>query len=105
MLNCLFSKLGLAEQAIDVALQQNDYDLAFKTAEDYAPNKIKDIRCRFAMKLEEEGRFALAEKQFLQADKPREAIEMYFHQKSWEDALRIAQEIEPSFICLFVFFL
>jgi hypothetical protein len=31
-----------------------------------------------------------AEKEFINAKKPREAIEMYVHQQDWKSALRIA---------------
>ncbi|CAN0066232.1 unnamed protein product, partial [Choristocarpus tenellus] len=37
-----------------------------------------------------------AEEEFLQAGKPREAIDMFVHQKDWESALRVAEAHDPS---------
>lgn len=36
-----------------------------------------------------------AEEEFLQAGKPREAIDMFVHQKAWADACRVAEEHDP----------
>ncbi len=37
-----------------------------------------------------------AEEEFLQAGKPREAIDMFVHQKAWADACRVAEGHDPS---------
>lgn len=36
-----------------------------------------------------------AEEEFLQAGKPREAIDMFVHQKAWADACRVAEGHDP----------
>ncbi|CAM9747316.1 unnamed protein product [Hapterophycus canaliculatus] len=36
-----------------------------------------------------------AEEEFLQAGKPREAIDMFVHQKAWADACRVADGHDP----------
>ena len=48
------------------------------------------------MYLEDEGRFVEAEREFLAADKPREAIEMWVHQQDWDTAQRIADASDPG---------
>lgn len=37
-----------------------------------------------------------AEEEFLQAGKPREAIDMFVHQKAWADACRVAEGHDPQ---------
>lgn len=39
-----------------------------------------------------------AEEEFLRAGKPREAIDMFVHQKSWTDACRVAEAHDPPAI-------
>lgn len=48
------------------------------------------------MALEDDGKFAEAESEFVQADKPKEAILMYVHNQNWINALRIAEKHEPE---------
>lgn len=36
-----------------------------------------------------------AEEEFLRAGKPREAIDMFVHQKAWSDACRVAENHDP----------
>jgi len=40
------------------------------------------VHLKYAMYLEDEGRFPEAETEFLAADKPREAIDMWVHQQA-----------------------
>merc|ERR1719502_2358012 len=37
-----------------------------------------------------------AEKEFIEADKPKEAIDMYVHQQDWENAKRVADANDPG---------
>lgn len=48
------------------------------------------------MALEDDGNFAEAEKEFIKADKPKEAILMYTHCQNWNDALRVAKTHLPD---------
>ena len=48
------------------------------------------------MFLEDEGRFAEAEAEFIQASKPREAVDMYIHNQDWDSAMRIAEQYDPQ---------
>ena len=48
------------------------------------------------MYLEDEGRFVEAEKEFIKAKKPKEAVLMYVHNKDWDNAQRIAEQYDPS---------
>ena len=35
---------------------------------------------------------------FIEADKPKEAIEMYSHAEDWEGALRVAESAAPELV-------
>lgn len=48
------------------------------------------------MALEDDGKYAEAESEFIQANKPKEAILMYVHAQNWINALRIAEKHEPE---------
>jgi intraflagellar transport protein 172 len=60
--------------------------------------KIPEITLKFAMYLEDEGRFQEAEQEFLKAKKPREAVLMYVHNKDWDNAQRVAEQYDQSLI-------
>lgn len=51
---------------------------------------------KFAMFLEDEGRYREAEDAFIKVGKPREAIDMYMHQQDWAAALRVADLCDPA---------
>lgn len=42
------------------------------------------------------GRFGEAEEEFVRADKPKEAIDMYCHQQDWAAALSVANTNDPA---------
>ncbi|KAK9829656.1 hypothetical protein WJX72_007146 [[Myrmecia] bisecta] len=92
----LLSKFGLVEQAIDYALESGAFGHAFELAQASARGKLPEVHLKYAMYLEDEGRFGEAEVEFLKADKPQEAIDMYVHCQEWAGALRVAQQHAPS---------
>ncbi|GMH63033.1 hypothetical protein TrST_g9919 [Triparma strigata] len=92
----LLGKLGLLEPAIDYAMESGAFTHAFELARDSLPKKVPEVHLKFALYLEDEERFTEAEQEFIQASKPREAIDMYVHQQSWSDALRVAEQYDPS---------
>lgn len=56
------------------------------------------MQLKYAMFLEDEGRFRDAEDAFIKVGKPREAIDMYMHQQDWTAALRVADLCDPATI-------
>ena len=46
---------------------------------------------RYAMALEDEGRYPEAEREFLKAGKAMEAVQMYIHTQDWDAAESVAQ--------------
>ncbi|XP_064196298.1 intraflagellar transport protein 172 homolog [Anguilla rostrata] len=92
----LLNKFGLLETAIDFAADNCAFDFAFELARLSAKNKIPDIHLKSAMFLEDEGKFAEAEAEFLKAGKPKEAVLMYFHNQDWSSAERVAEAHDPD---------
>eukprot|EP01083_Nonionella_stella_P294227 1000401_1 len=94
----ILTKRGLGEQAVDFAIERNDFEQAFLIAEKTCKGKVRDVNYQWAMSLEDEGHFEKAEDQFIKAGKPKEAVDMYIHQMNWQSALRIAEEHQPNAI-------
>ena len=55
------------------------FEFAFELARTSKKEKILDIHLKYAMFLEDEGNFVAAEKEFLKAGKPKEAVLMYVY--------------------------
>lgn len=92
----LLAKFGLIDQAIEYATESGNFDHAFALAQASKQDKVPEVHLKYAMFLEDEGQFESAEKEFLKAEKPKEAIDMYTHQQDWAAALRVAETSEPS---------
>ena len=58
----------------------------------FPPTKIAEMYLKRALFLEDEGNFASAERAFVMADKPKEAIDMWAHCGDWQAAVRVATE-------------
>ena len=93
----LLNKFKLLDGGIDHACETGDFSHAFELAErGGAKRKIPDVELKYAMFLEDEGRFADAEEHFVRADKPKEAIDMWTHQRDWAAAMRVAEKYAPQ---------
>ena len=92
----LLSKFGILEQGIDYACESYQFEFAFELAKLAAKDKMNDIHCKYAMALEDEGKFQEAEIQFIKAKKPKEAVLMYVHNQDWESAQKVAEEHDQS---------
>mmetsp|Transcript_137045 Transcript_137045/g.238278 ORF Transcript_137045/g.238278 Transcript_137045/m.238278 type:complete len:1651 (-) Transcript_137045:230-5182(-) len=91
----LLTKFGLVEQAIDYAIESGHFDHALELANSSLKSKLAYVHLKHAMYLEDEGRFQEAEVSFVKAGKPKEAIDMYVHQRDWLNALRVADSHDP----------
>jgi intraflagellar transport protein 172 len=92
----LLSKFGILEQGIDYACESYQFDFAFELAKLAAKDKTEDIHYKYAMALEDEGKFKEAEAQFVKAKKAKEAVLMYVHNQDWESAQRVAEEHDQA---------
>lgn len=85
-------KLGLIEQCIDYAIECQLYDDAFEIARQSMKGKLPDIHAKYGEYLEVQGNLADAEKEYIRANLPSEAIDMYIERKQWDQALRLATQ-------------
>uniref|UniRef100_A0A7S0YIK8 Intraflagellar transport protein n=1 Tax=Polytomella parva TaxID=51329 RepID=A0A7S0YIK8_9CHLO len=92
----LLKRIGLIEQAIDYAIESGAFAQAFDLARSGLKSKLPEAHLKYAMFLEDEGRFAEAEVEFVAADKAKEAVDMYIHNQDWAAALRVAEQNDPS---------
>jgi intraflagellar transport protein 172 len=87
----LLATHGFIEIAIDYAVEHSNFQHAFELATHSAKHKLPDIHLKKALALEDDEQFPLAENEFIQAGKPKEAIDMYIHQRDWTSAMRVAE--------------
>nr|CAB3255301.1 intraflagellar transport protein 172 homolog [Phallusia mammillata] len=92
----LLTKFGLLDAAIDYAADNCAFDFAFDLAKTGLKTKMPDIHLKYAMYLEDEGKFAEAEAEFIKAVKPKEAVLMYVHNQDWDSAQRVAIAHDPD---------
>lgn len=69
---------------------------AFELTRASMKQKLPEVHLKYAMYLEDEGRFKEAEDEFIKADKPKESIDMYIHQQDWASAMRVAEQYDPG---------
>lgn len=111
----LLNKYGILETCIDYACESFQFEFAFNLCKNLE-SKVGDVHYKYAMALEDDGKFQEAEGkiyflctshicihlnvlfkvEFIKAGKPKEAILMYTHGQNWINALRVAEKYEPS---------
>jgi len=89
-------KMNLVDAVIEYLIERNEFQEAFKMANQNAKHKIRDVHLKYAFYLEDERRYKEAEEEFIKAGKPNEAISMYEHQEDWVSALQIARQYDPQ---------
>ena len=94
----LLKKMGLLDHAIEYAVESGAFAQAFEMTRAGAKHKLPEVHLKYAMFLEDEGRFAEAEAEFISAGKPKEACDMYMHNQDWDAAMRIAERYDPTMV-------
>ena len=89
-------KNGLIEAAIDFEANQEHFEQAFTLANSHAKYKLPEVHLKYALHLEDENRLKEAEEEFIKANKPQEAINMYEHKQDWHSALSVARQFHPE---------
>ena len=59
-------------------------------------SKLPELHLKYALHLEDEGKYQEAEDQFVKAGKGKEAVLMYVHQQDWDNAQRVAELYSPE---------
>jgi intraflagellar transport protein 172 len=88
-------KMNLVDAVIEYLTERNEFQEAFKMAQQNAKHKIGDVHLKYALYLEDEKRYKEAEEEFIKAGKPNEAINMYELKGDWHSALQVAHQFEP----------
>lgn len=57
---------------------------------------MPEVHLKYALHLEDENRLKEAEEEFIKANKPQEAINMYEHKQDWHSALSVARQFHPE---------
>jgi intraflagellar transport protein 172 len=91
-------KHGLIEASLEHATETGAFDIAFEVATQNMISKLPEVHLKHALFLEDNEKFEEAEKEFIAACKPKEAIEMYMHIEDWPNALRVAENYDPPSI-------
>jgi intraflagellar transport protein 172 len=90
------NKHGLVDAAIEQATESGHYDMAFEIAHMNNEKKLPEIHLKYALFLEDDEKYSKAEEEFIKAQKPKEAIDMYVHLYDWANAIRVAEYYDPS---------
>ena len=69
----------------------SDFDFGFAVAKAAVKSKIADVHMKYALYLEDEGKFVDAEAEFIKAGRPKEAVLMHIHKQDWEAAQKVAE--------------
>jgi intraflagellar transport protein 172 len=94
----ILQKRGLAEHAVDYAIDRSEFTEAFAIAQRTCQHKLPEVHLQYALALEDDENFEKAEQEFLAARKPKEAIAMWVHQQNWTEAMRVAEAHDQSAI-------
>nr|XP_012215554.1 PREDICTED: intraflagellar transport protein 172 homolog [Linepithema humile] len=87
----LLMRLNYLESCLQLACEASLFEWALEIVKYGTEDQKKEVHYRYAMALEDEGRFADAEKEFVQAGKAVEAVQMYIHSRDWESAEDVAR--------------
>lgn len=93
----LLTKMGLLESALEFACDSGHFSFALELCSVTSRNAA-DVHLKMAMSLEDEGKFDEAEREFLLANRPKEAIMMHTHNRDWDSAVRIAEKNAPEMV-------
>ncbi|CAK9818451.1 Intraflagellar transport protein 172 homolog [Anthophora quadrimaculata] len=92
----LLMRLNYLEGCLQLACEAGLFEWALEIAKYKSSDQKKEVHYRYAMALEDAGRFSDAEKEFIKADRTMEAVQMYIHTRDWEAAEDVAQSIDQN---------
>ncbi|KAL0271339.1 UNVERIFIED_CONTAM: hypothetical protein PYX00_008457 [Menopon gallinae] len=87
----LLNRFNILDLCIAYCCENYQFEFAFELAKLSNSDKIPTIHYKYALALEDDGKFSEAEEHFIKAGKPKEAISMYIHMKMWDKAEQVAE--------------
>ncbi|XP_076397740.1 intraflagellar transport protein Oseg2 isoform X2 [Megachile rotundata] len=92
----LLIRLNYLDSCLQLACEAGLFDWALEISKYGNADQKKEVHYRYAMALEDAGRFSEAEKEFIKAERTMEAVQMYIHNRDWEAAEDVAQSINQD---------
>ncbi|XP_008560724.1 intraflagellar transport protein 172 homolog [Microplitis demolitor] len=92
----LLIRLNYFDPCLLMACDANLFDWALEAVRYGTPEQQQEVHYKYAMALEDEGKFAEAEKEFIRAGKATEAVQMYIHTRDWDAAEEVAQSVSQE---------
>ncbi|KAK0173296.1 hypothetical protein PV328_006513 [Microctonus aethiopoides] len=89
----LLMRLNYLDSCLQMACEANLFDWALDVVKYGTSEQQMDVHYKYAIALEDEGKFPEAEKEFIRAGKAIEAVQMYIHTQDWDAAEDIAQTV------------
>ncbi|XP_055351104.1 intraflagellar transport protein 172 homolog isoform X2 [Paramacrobiotus metropolitanus] len=92
----ILRNLGVAKEFIRMAMRSGEFDNASQVANEIAPDLLPEISIQRANMLAESGQHEEAEREYLAADNPNQAIQMYIDANKWSEAIRLTTTYFPD---------
>ncbi|XP_063995942.1 intraflagellar transport protein 172 homolog [Diachasmimorpha longicaudata] len=89
----LLMRLNYLDACLNIACEAGLFEWALETVKYGNADQQKEVYYRYAMALEDEGKYQEAEKEFIRAGKATEAVQMYIHTRDWDAAEEVAQSV------------
>lgn len=89
----LLMRLNYMDSCLTMAAEAGIFEWALEAVKYGTVEQQKEVHYKYAMALEDEGKFVEAEKEFIRAGKATEAVQMYIHTRDWDAAEEVAQSV------------
>jgi len=88
----LLKKFGYLQEGIDHFCERLKFHFALEIAKAGAEERISEVHLRWGKELEQRGEYSQAVAHYLDAQKPKDAIEMYIRANMLDEAVDLADE-------------
>lgn len=99
-----YIEAGQYMKAVDAAIGSRQWSRAMHTVDMLEPEMAQQYQKRIARQLEESHKHEEAERYYVRAGNPQDAVEMWIRQGQWDKALRVAENFkspkEVAMLCV-----
>lgn len=92
----LLNRLDYMTPCLQLACEAGLFDWALEISKYGTSDQKKNVHYRYALTLEDEQKYADAEREFVLADRAIEAVQMYIHIHSWDAAEEVARSLNQD---------